>query len=177
MQRRKTLLYTGVGAIVLFFLLRLFNIHGDASQWATQKNGMFTMLSFLNVTKYPPSLLYNLITLGPAMVFLSLSEKPLYAFAKKITVFGRVPFFYYIVHLLLIHLLAMTGARLLGYHWSDMVLSTRINNASQLKGYGFNLFIVYLIWIALILLLYPLCKWFDHYKRAHQPDKRWLTYL
>ena len=138
---------------------------------------MFSFLSFLNVTKYPPSLLYVLITLGPAIIFLSLAEEPLNIITEKFTVFGRVPFFYYVVHLYLIHLLAMIGAIILGYDWSDMILSDRVNRVSELKGYGFNLATVYIIWIGLILFLYPFCKWFDHYKRIHQLNKPWLSYL
>jgi uncharacterized membrane protein len=176
-ERRNTLLYLGLAAIALFFFLRSFNIYGDASHWSPQKNAVFSLLSLLNVTKYPPSLLYILITLGPAMIFLSLAEKPLNRLTEKITVFGRVPFFYYVVHLFLIHLLAMIGAIISGYNWTDMILSTRINRVAGLKGYGFNLLTVYVVWIALVLFLYPFCKWFDRYKRKHQLNKRWLTYL
>jgi uncharacterized membrane protein len=176
-ERRKTLLYFGCAAIAIFFIFRFYNIYGDASHWSIQKNAFFSLLSFLNITKYPPSLLYILITLGPAMIFLSLAEKPLNRLTKKIAVFGRVPFFYYVVHLFLIHLLALTGAIISGYNWTDMILSTRINRVAALKGYGFNLLTVYVIWIALVLFLYPFCKWFDRYKRKHQLNKRWLTYL
>jgi len=176
-KRRQTLFSTGVVAIILFFALRIFNIYGDPAPWSVQKNMFFSFLSLINVTKYPPSLLYVLITLGPAMIFLSRAEKPLNAFTKKITFFGRVPFFYYVVHLYLIHFLAMICAVVLGYHWSDMILLNRVNRVSELKGYGFNLSIVYVVWILLVISLYPFCKWFDGYKRTHQSKKRWLTYL
>jgi uncharacterized membrane protein len=176
-KRKQTLLYTGFGAIALFIMLRSFNFYGDAAEWSPQKNTLFSILSFLNVTKYPPSLLYILVTLGPAMIFLSIAEKPLNIITQKIAVFGRVPFFYYVIHLYLIHLLAMIGAIISGYHWSDMILANRVNRVAELKGYGFNLFIVYLVWIALILLLYPCCKWFDRYKRTNQSTKNWLSYL
>ncbi len=176
-KRKNTLLFVGCAAIALFFFLRFFNIYGDASHWALQKNNVFSLLSLLNVTKYPPSLLYILITLGPAMIFLALAEKPLNKVTEKIAVFGRVPFFYYVAHRFVIHLLAMIGAIISGYNWSDMILSTRINRVEALKGYGFNLLIVYMVWIVLVLFLYPFCKWFDRYKRTHQSNKRWLTYL
>ncbi|SEV95981.1 Uncharacterized membrane protein [Chitinophaga sp. YR573] len=173
-SRSKILLITGAGAILLFIVLRLGNIYGDAAHWEVQK---YAFLSFLNVTKYPPSLLYTLITLGPAMILLSLAERPLNSLTRKIAVFGRVPFFYYVIHLYLIHFFALIAARIQGYAWSDMILTGRINSTIGLKGYGFNLFIVYLVWIGLIFLLYPFCKWFDKYKRDNQSDYRWLQYL
>jgi uncharacterized membrane protein len=177
-KRRRRLLAFGLTAITLFLFLRFFNIYGDSAQWSVQKNSVFSLLSLLNVTKYPPSLLYTLVTLGPAMIFLALAEKPLNAFAEKIAVFGRVPFFYYVIHLYLIHLLATIAALVSGYNWRDMVfLTDRVNRVPELKGYGFNLLIVYMVWIGLVLLLYPCCKWFDRYKRSHQSAHWWLSYL
>ncbi len=176
-KRKKTFLLAGFAAIALFIILRYFNFYGDAAQWSVQKNALFSILSFLNVSKYPPSFLYALITLGPAMIFLSVAEKPLNAVTKKIAVFGRVPFFYYILHLYLIHLFAMIAVMMSGYHWSVMILSNRVNRVVELKGYGFNLVIVYFVWMALVLLLYPCCKWFDRYKKNNQSTKNWLTYL
>lgn len=176
-KRKKILLWLGCGVILLFIILRSFNVYGEAAHWSSQKNTAFTILSFLNVTKYPPSLLYLLVTLGPALILLALTERPLNALTKKIAVFGRVPMFYYLSHFFLIHLLAVVGAVILGYHWSDMILSGRVNAAPQLKGYGFDLPVVYLVWAFVIMVLYPLCKWFDHYKRKHLPKKRWLSYL
>lgn len=176
-KRKKLLLAFGFAAMALFFLLRAFNIYGDAAPWSVQKNICFSILSFLNVTKYPPSLLYILVTLGPVLIFLALTEKPLNAVTKKIAVFGRVPFFYYVVHLFLIHLFAVVGAMISGYHWSDMILSTRINRVAGLKGYGYNLLTVYVVWMALIISLYPCCKWFDRYKRTHQSTSWWLSYV
>ena len=176
-KRKKILLNSGVGAIAIFVILRSFNFYGDAAQWSIQKNTVFSILSFFNVTKYPPSFLYALITLGPAMIFLSLAEKPLNTVTEKVAVFGRVPFFYYVIHLYLIHLFAIIGTIISGYHWSAMILSDRVNRVAELKGSGFNLAIVYLVWIAIILLLYPCCKWFDRYKRNNQSTKSWLTYL
>jgi uncharacterized membrane protein len=176
-KRRIILISVGCSAIVLFFFLRILNVYGDAAHWSAQKNTVFSLLSFLNVTKYPPSFLYILITLGPAMIFLALTEKPLNAVTGKIAVFGRVPFFYYVIHLFLIHLLAIAGVIISGLNWSDMILSNRVNRVTELKGYGFNLSTVYIIWIGLVLFLYPCCKWFDCYKRIHQANKRWLTYF
>jgi uncharacterized membrane protein len=176
-KRQRILLLSGCGTIILFIILRVDNFYGDAAHWSLQKNTVFSLLSFLNVTKYPPSLLYILMTLGPALIFLSLAEKPLNKLTSRIIIFGRVPMFYYLLHIFLIHLLAIIGATILGYHWSDMILSTRINVAPQLKGYGFNLITVYIIWITLVIVLYPFCKWFDKYKRSHQSTKWWLSYF
>ena len=121
-KRHNILLLAGAACIFLFIILRAGNFYGDAAHWLAQKNALLSMLSFLNVTKYPPSLLYILMTLGPAFIFLSLSEKPLYAWAEKISVLGRVPMFYYLLHIFLIHLLAIITAVLMGFHISDMVL-------------------------------------------------------
>ncbi len=176
-KRKKIFISLGWSAIALFIILRSGNFYGDAAHWGSQKNEVFSFLSFLNVTKYPPSLLYALITLGPALIFLAYTEKSLNAWKQKIALFGRVAMFYYLSHILLIHLLALPGAIISGYHLSDMVLTTRINSVQALKGYGFDLIIVYIIWIAVILILYPFCKWFDRYKRAHQSSKKWLSYI
>lgn len=142
-----------------------------------QKNAVFTVLSILNVTKYPPSLLYLLVTLGPALIFLSLSEKPLSGVSKIIAVYGRVPFFYYVLHIYLIHLFAMLAAMLSGHPLGDMILSDSVNRSGALKNYGFTLFVTYLVWAALVALLYPFCKWYDQYKKAHLPSRKWLSYV
>ena len=177
-DRKKMLLLIGIAAVLLFLFFRSANLYGDASRWSVQGTLVFSFLSFLNVTKYPPSLLYILMTLGPALIFLAVAERPLNRWTEKIAVFGRVAMFYYIAHLFFIHLFAVAGAALSGYHASDMVfLPGRVNSVERLKGYGFSLPVVYLVWAGLILLLYPLCKWFDRYKRANVYRKRWLSYL
>ncbi len=176
-KRKRILLWLGSGAIFLFIILRSVNVYGEAAHWSFQKNTLFTILSFINVTKYPPSLLYLLVTLGPALIVLALTEGPLNALTRKVAVFGRVSMFYYLAHFFLIHLLAVGGAVILGYHWSDMILSGRVNAAPQLKGYGFDLPVVYAVWALVIGVLYPVCKWFDRYKRTHLPQNKWLSYL
>jgi uncharacterized membrane protein len=175
-KRKKILIRLGVGAIVLFVIVRTLNFYGDPKPWLPQHNSAFTLLSFLNTSKYPPSFLYLLMTLGPSFLFLAYTEKPLNRFAKMIVVFGRVPLFFYIVHIYVIHLLAIGGALLCGYKSSDMVISTWVTLSPGLKGYGFGLPVVYTIWILLLIGLYPLCKWYDRYKSAHRANK-WLSYL
>jgi uncharacterized membrane protein len=176
-KRRETLLSLGLGAIALFFILRSGNIYGDAAHWSVQEQPIFGLMSFLNVTKYPPSLLYVLMTLGPALIFLALAEKPLNAWTSAISVYGRVPMFYYLAHFFLIHLAAVAAVVIAGHPWQDMILSTGVNASPQLKGYGFPLLTVYIVWISIVLFLYPFCKWFDRYKRAHQSTQWWLSYL
>jgi uncharacterized membrane protein len=175
---RDLLLITGISALVLFLILRVDNIYGDPSNWSVQKNGLFTMLSFLNVTKYPPSLLYALVTLGPSLIFLALAEKPLTKWGERINVFGRVPMFYYLAHILLIHVLALFAAPLTGFRWTDMTMFNKsVYDVPGLRGYGFNLITVWLIWIALVIMLYPLCKWYDRYKKVNHGKKWWQTYI
>ncbi len=176
-KRKRTLLSLGLGAIVLFVLLRFSNVYGDPSRWSEQRSGLYTFLSFLKVTKYPPSLLYTLITLGPALVFLAFAEGKLNAFTEKISTFGRVPMFYYLVHIFFVHLLAVIAVVATGHAWTDMVVTTWVTNSPGLKGYGFNLATVYLVWAATVILLYPLCNWFDKYKRSHQASQWWLSYI
>lgn len=175
-KRKKTLITLGFSVIALFIVLRWTNVYGDAARWYAQKNAVYTLLSFLNTTKYPPSLLYLSMTLGPALVFLALSERPLNAVTRKISVFGRVPMFYYIVHVYAVHLLAVAGVVISGRRWIDMIFTTWPGFDDHLKGYGYSLLVVYLVWISLILCLYPLCKWYDRYK-TNNKSKWWLSYL
>lgn len=175
-RRKKALIRLGVGVTMLFIIVRTLNIYGDPHAWAPQHNSVFTLLSFLNTTKYQPSFLYLLMTLGPAFLFLAYAERPLNGFTKKVLVFGRVPLFFYIIHIYFIHLLAVVGAQICGYKWTDMIISTWVTLSPGLKGYGFSLGIVYLIWIGVLVVMYPLCKWYDRYKSNHK-EKKWLSYL
>ncbi|HEY6900311.1 MAG TPA: heparan-alpha-glucosaminide N-acetyltransferase domain-containing protein [Puia sp.] len=177
-KRQKTLRNLGLGAIAFFIGLRALNFYGDPVPWSRQNSPFFTFLSFLNVAKYPPSLLYVCMTIGPALLFLSLTEKPLNALGQKLTVFGRVPMFYYLIHIYVFHAFAVIGALLSGHRASDMTnLTTWVTANAKLQGYGFSLPVVYGVWLVTVILLYPLCKWFDGYKRAHGAQKKWLSYL
>ncbi|HEY8936855.1 MAG TPA: heparan-alpha-glucosaminide N-acetyltransferase domain-containing protein, partial [Cyclobacteriaceae bacterium] len=123
--RKKVLLYLGSSAIILFIILRFFNIYGDSNHWTTQPSPVYSFLSFLNISKYPPSLLYLLVTLGPAILFLRFTEGlTTGGISKRIIVLGRVPMFYYLVHIYAIHILAIGGAAILGYNISTMVFNT-----------------------------------------------------
>jgi uncharacterized membrane protein len=174
--RKKRLYLLGFSSIILFFILRAVNIYGDPVPWSVQSSTLDTFLSFIKVTKYPPSLSYALITLGPSLLFLAISEKYSGKLVDIVTALGRVPMFYYIVHLYVIHLAALFAALATGFKLSDMVFDTWVTDSPNLKGYGFSLGVVYMIWILLVLGLIPLCLWYDRYKRNHR-DKRWLSYL
>jgi len=176
--RKKSLRNLGIGAILLFILLRWTNMYGDAAHWSVQKNFLFTLFSFVNTTKYPPSLLYALMTLGPALLFLAYAERPLNRLGSSVQVFGRVPMFFYLLHIPLIHAMAILAAMLSGHTAADMVnLTTWVTANPQLKSYGFSLPIVYLVWIVVVVLLYPLCLRFSKYKQANQGNKKWLSYF
>jgi uncharacterized membrane protein len=175
-KRKQTLIYLGLGAIALFIIIRAINVYGDPNAWSTQSSPVFTFLSFLNISKYPPSLLYILVTLGPACLFLAFAEGPLNSFTEKLVIIGRVPMFFYLVHIAVIHALGFIGAEISGHQWTDMILSNWVTASPELKNYGFSLGVVYLLWILVIIGLYPLCKWYDTYKRNHR-EKQWLSYL
>ncbi|WP_296312436.1 DUF1624 domain-containing protein [Winogradskyella sp. UBA3174] len=174
--RKKWLLYIGISATVLFFTMRGFNFYGDLSPWAYQETKEKTIISFFNVTKYPPSLVYILITLGPVLLFLYFIESIKNAATNFLLVFGRVPFFYYILHVLIIHIGAIIGLLLTRKDWKLMILDNETFVSGKLQGYGYSLFTVYLVWIAIVLLLYPICKKYMTYK-ANNKDKWWLSYL
>jgi hypothetical protein len=148
------------------------------SPWAVQHSFSLTICSFLNVTKYPPSLLYALMTLGPALIVLVLLERPLSRPGNLLIRIGRVPMFFYILHLFLIHLLAIGAVVLSGRPWTDMIFVTNMNakDSPWLIGYGYSLAGTYLVWLLVVMLLYPLCKWYDNYKTNHK-EKWWLSYL
>jgi uncharacterized membrane protein len=173
-QRKKILLSTGTAMLVLFILLRFSNLYGDPSPWIPQRNALYTFLSFINVSKYPASLLYTCITIGPALLLLVALEKARGPFVHIIAVFGRVPFFYYILHIYLIHILTIIAFYATGHTSADIVNpSTPFLFRPQI--FGFSLPIVYLIWLGVLVILYPICKWYNHYKSKHK--HWWLSYL
>jgi uncharacterized membrane protein len=176
-KKRKNILNgLGAGSITLFLILTVINKYGNPLPWINYGDAAKTLMSMLNSNKYPPSLLYLLMTLGGTFLFLANSEKFKGKIAGFFGVFGRVPFFYYILHIYLIHLMAAFAAYFTGYGWQALVLKVFITKVEALKGYGFHLITVYFIWMLVVLLLYPLCKKFDAYKQSHK-DKWWLSYL
>jgi uncharacterized membrane protein len=175
-QRKNWLLGLGIGSVVLFLILRGINVYGDPIPWSVKKNGTFTIMSFFNVFKYPPSLLFLLITMGPGFLFLYATETIQNKITDFLLVYGRVPFFYYVLHLFIIHLSALIIHVLLGGNWNDLILDASIFTTDEMSNYGYSLFVVYLVWIAIVLLLYPVCKKYMTYK-INNKDKWWLSYL
>jgi uncharacterized membrane protein len=180
-QRRRTLLLRlGLIVTLLFFALRGINVYGDPSRWSTQKNFIFTAMSFFNVTKYPPSLLYLLMTLGPALILLALFERD--RSGRGITervrsffiTFGRVPLFFYILQWLTAHVMSIAAHLIAGKSVRWMFASPFDGNGPPPDA-GFRLDVVYLCWIVGVLLLYPLCRWYAGVKRRKQ--SWWLSYL
>jgi uncharacterized membrane protein len=167
-KRRSTLLKIGLGLTAAFIVLRFINVIGDSNHWAAQKNGLFTFFSFLNTSKYPPSLLYLLMTLGPAIAFLPLLEKARGRIANFFLVFGRVPLFYYILHIPIINIIASSIYMYRNGHWPSVNPLLNPIGAESLP-------VVYLVWAVVIALLYPVCKWYMNLKaRSNNP---WLSYL
>ena len=151
----------GIVITALFLILRFANFYGEPISWSQNDSFSLTLMSFFSLTKYPPSLLYLLITIGPTLIFLALAEKWSGSFYDKLITIGRVPMFFYVAHIFAIHIAATIAAVLTGYNFSDMVIDVFVTLQPELQGYGFNLGIVYLVWIFLILILYPICSWFQ----------------
>lgn len=174
--RKKYLLISGLVATALFIILRSINAYGDPAPWYFQKDVLFTVMSFLNVSKYPPSLMYTLMTLGPVLILLSLIEPADQKIWKPIIVFGRVPLFYYILHFYLIHASAL-AVYMTTHHVSFGALDFHYAKGfgGIPVGAGFSLGIVYLAWISIVTALYPLCRWYNQYKSTHH--QWWLSYL
>ncbi len=175
-KRHRLLLGIGFSAIVLFFVLRFANVYGDLVPWTTYEDFSKTVLSFFNVTKYPPSLLFLLITLGPSLIVLSLAERFQGKLYDVMILFGKVPMFFYIIHLYWIHLLAVVAVYLTGYDQKLMIIDVWIGFVTELQGYGFSLGVVYLIWIFVVVSLYPVCKWYWNFKKNNR-QYGWLSYL
>lgn len=174
--RMRVLRNSGIIMIITFFVIRGINIYGDPRPWTEYETLVQTAMSFFNAAKYPPSLVYLLMTLGPAMLILAYTENARGRVVEFFSTFGRVPFFYYLLHVYLIHVLALILAGLFGFGWRVMILKRWVTDNPDLQGYGFNLWVVYLVWVITIAILYPLCKWYDVYKKGNRA-KWWLSYL
>jgi uncharacterized membrane protein len=158
-QRRKWLVNIGCGAIVLFVIIRSFNFYGDPANWTDQHNFGRDILSFIDVSKYPPSLDYLLVTLGPVLLLIAAFEHVHNRVSNIFLVYGRVPLFYYILHLYLLRLICVLTFIITGHK----------------KGYSFDLWVVYVCWLLAVSMLYFPCRWFMKYKQTHK--QWWLSYL
>ena len=170
-RRKRFLVQAGIAVTVAFVLLRFLNGYGDPRQWSSQRSVALTIASFGNASKYPPSLIYLLMTLGPTMIALALLERARGTVSRVITVYGRVPMFYYILHLFLIHILAAAFALWQGGDASFINLDV----GSFPAWYGTSLAGVYLAWIIVVSLLYVPCRWYAQLK-ARRRDW-WLGYI
>ena len=170
--RRNVLLYQlGLGAILLFVVLRWGNFYGDPRDWQPQAAWWRSVLSFIDCEKYPPSLLYLLMTLGPAIAVMPLLEKTRGFFSRFFQVYGKVPMFYYILHLYLIHAMAMALGLIKGFPFTYFTHGF----FDPAPNWGYGLPGVYLAWVIAILLLYFPCRWFVRIKRERKDW--WLGYL
>ena len=176
--RIKILKRVGIISIIGFFVVRFLNSYGNSKTWINYDLFSQTIYSFMDPQKYPPSLSYLLMTLGPMFLLLAVFE--LYkktTFSNIFIVFGKVPFFFYILHVYFIHFFAMITAEFKGFGWELMILKQPIwILPSNLEGFGFNTLIMLILWISFVAFMYPICKKFGDYKMKNK-QKKWLSYL
>jgi uncharacterized membrane protein len=177
-ERRKAfLLRVGTGLVAAFLVLRFINVYGDPVRWGTQASTALSVISFFNTTKYPPSLLFLLMTLGPALLLLRSVDGRTPKFLRPALVYGKVPMFYFLIHLPLVHGLAVIVcyARYGSAHWMFESPDQGHYPFSPPPGWGFSLPLIYLIWILVVVALYPAVRWFAALKQRR--SDRWLSYL
>jgi uncharacterized membrane protein len=178
--RRRLMLRLGLAMSIAFVALRTVNHYGDPAPWAHQKSAVFTVLSFLNCTKYPGSLDFLLMTLGPALLALAWFDRLKFKPANPLIVFGRVPMFYFVLHFYLIHVLAVLAAWL---RYGNAAARFVFNPLPSMGGpaklfpspFGYSLLVTYGVWLLVLVLLYPVCRWFANVK-SRRCDW-WLSYL
>jgi len=174
-KRKMIFLKIGLSVLMLFALIRFINIYGDPSKWTIQKSDLTTFLSFINLTKYPPSALFTLMFIGIAFLLLYIFENAKNKFTEILLVFGRVPLFYFTIHLYIIHSLMFIVLLIQGFRWDDFVFGLFKNGRPETGG-GIGLLGIYLIWIGVVALLFPLCRWYGNYKVVH-PENKFLRFL
>jgi uncharacterized membrane protein len=172
-RRREWLLVAGIATIAGFVLLRASNLYGDPAPWVAGEGLVADVLSFINAEKYPPSLLYLAMTLGPALLLLALFSGTRGALTRAIVTIGRVPFLFYVAHIFLLHAMAVAAAAL--FFGDTAWLFVGMPLLSKPEGYGFALPAVYAAWIVAVVALYPLCRWFAALKQRRKDW--WLSYL
>jgi uncharacterized membrane protein len=176
-RRLRMLTSAGAAMSVAFVALRWLNLYGDPSRWSPQRSAAITLVSFLNTTKYPPSLLFLLMTMGPALLLLAMFERAAARAPSPLDTFGRVPLFYFIFHLVAIHALAIAicAVRYGGVHW--MFESPDLGHfpITEPPGWPLSLPGVYAIWIAIVAAMYLPCRWYAGVKARDTTG--WLSYL
>jgi len=170
-RRRRMLLWLGLGSCAAFLILRATNLYGDPYPWTVQEDMVFTLFSFGNVEKYPVSLSFLLMTLGPIFLLLAWFDRAEGPVARFLAVFGSVPLFFYVVHLALIN---ATAGLYFWLRWGQPRWGAMMYAAYPL-GYVYNLPVVYAVAVGVVLVMYPLCRWFARVKKTH--DAWWLSYL
>lgn len=179
-RRQRLLLWTGAALAALFVLLRLVNVYGDPVPWSARESSTFTVLSFLNTAKYPPSLAFLLMTLGPTLLALAWFDRRQLARTNPLVVIGRVPLFYFVLHFYAIHVLASLMAWI---RYGNASLAYLFSPLPSMGGprelfpadFGYSLWVVYVVWIGVVAAIYPLCRLFDRYKRERRPW--WGSYV
>ena len=169
--RDRRLLTYGAAAAVGFLVLRAAGLYGDPNPWQAQSDALHTVLDFLNVTKYPPSLLFLLMTLGPAAILCAYADRLPRALTQPFVTFGRVPFAFYVAHVLVIHLLSMAVGVAQGFDPGQFVTVFFFYP----MGYGVGLAAVYALWLLVVLVLYPWCAWMGALKQRRRDW--WLSYV
>jgi uncharacterized membrane protein len=169
--RRRALLAWGLAITALFLVLRLVDGYGDSNHWQAQATASGTLIDFLNVSKYPPSLLFLAMTLGPAAIFCAFADRLRGFFAQTFVMFGRVPFAFYVAHFYLLHVLSVLLGVIQGFDADQLMTFPPFYP----EGYGLPLWGVYLVWAGAIALLYPLCKWVAEVKARNRAW--WLSYV
>lgn len=176
-QRRKWLYALGGSVTAAFIVLRMANVYGDQAVWSTQDSPLYTILSFINTTKYPPSLLFLLMTIGPGLLILAatdgISGKAIW---QRIAItFGRVPMFFYLLQMFVAHGFGVVLSYFAGKDIGYLFVNFPANAAMAPPGHGFSLGVAYAAWVAGLILLYPLCLYYGEFKRR---NKHWLlSYL
>ncbi|GAA0706547.1 DUF1624 domain-containing protein [Dokdonella soli] len=176
-RRQTLLLWLGIGLSLGFLALRLVNVYGDPVAWSVQKSPLWTALSFLDTRKYPPSLLFLLMTLGPALLLLRAFDGGVPRPLRPAWIIGKVPLFFYVVHFYLIHLLAVAACYLCFGSVGGMFHSPDLGHFpfTAPPGWDFGLPTIYLLWALVVLILYPLCRWYADVKQRRKDW--WLSYL
>lgn len=169
-RKRYHLALLGGSMVAGFLVLRGLNMYGDPQPWLRNSNFVLNVFSFISCQKYPPSLLYLLMTLGPSLLILAALDPVRFNQAHPILVFGRVPLFYYVLHLYVIHLAAA-----LAFLPRCGLAALHVDPENPPTGFGVPLGVIYLMWIAVVLAMYPLCGWFASVKQRHR--SMWLSYL
>jgi len=179
-QRQRVMLRLGIGITIAFLLVRAFNRYGDGEPWSWGSSAAYTVLWFLNTTKYPPSLQFLLMTLGPALILLTYFDRRSFSRANPLIVFGRVPLFYFVLHFMGAHIAAFAlavltyGSSAFTFMWQPVPSMGGVPKSFP-PDFGWDLWVAYAAWITIVVALYPLCRWFASVKERRRDW--WLSYL